>query len=440
MTPGRDLSLTAWTRPALADEQPRGGGAPSLMLDFARGRYLRGAGFVPLEQVLRFARATSATCFGADGLMQTAAADAPRFENDPATGAARGLLLEEAATNLLLHSTALPAAGWGESVTSGPGSQVLHVQANAGLAPDGTMTAAKLTESTDFDLQRISMPTLNLTGGATYTFSVFAKAAERRVIQLRARAADGADFDLLSGTWTPVGAPVAAGMTPVGNGWYRCWVATVAATSAEVQWIVLHDGNGTTYAGDGMSGVHLWGTQFEQGRGPSSLIVTGASPVTRANDDATVWGDLAALGIGTAFTALVLGHHPRPTEFLRADALRLLPEELTLAVRDFTDEGNLSPYFENRTGNVVRTSNAATGVVADKSVKLALAGDAVSTTGAANGGIVWERPVGAERIAPINAIRIGARNAGDRLWGGTISRIVIWPGRLSDPQLREMTA
>lgn len=51
-----------------------------------------------------FTRAGSATYFDAAGVLQTAAADVPRFDHDPVTLQPRGLLVEPSATNRLLNS------------------------------------------------------------------------------------------------------------------------------------------------------------------------------------------------------------------------------------------------------------------------------------------------------------------------------------------------
>ncbi|MAU52045.1 MAG: hypothetical protein CMN17_06620 [Roseovarius sp.] len=52
----------------------------------------------PFAEIVTFPRAAPATCWDANGVLQTAALDAPRFDHDPATG--RAHLVEESATNL----------------------------------------------------------------------------------------------------------------------------------------------------------------------------------------------------------------------------------------------------------------------------------------------------------------------------------------------------
>jgi hypothetical protein len=70
---------------------------PSLLLDFAQvGR---------LDPRVQFTRASSATFFDQLGVLQTAAAGEARFDYDPATLAAQGLLIEEQRTNSIRNNT-----------------------------------------------------------------------------------------------------------------------------------------------------------------------------------------------------------------------------------------------------------------------------------------------------------------------------------------------
>jgi hypothetical protein len=54
-----------------------------------------------------FTRASTATFVGSDGLIQSAAINAPRFDHDPVTLACKGLLIEESRTNVLIQSDTL---------------------------------------------------------------------------------------------------------------------------------------------------------------------------------------------------------------------------------------------------------------------------------------------------------------------------------------------
>ena len=69
---------------------------PSMALDFLTEP--------ALSSTVTFARSSAATRVGQDGLIQTVAVDAPRFDFDPVSRSPRGLLIEEARTNLLVNS------------------------------------------------------------------------------------------------------------------------------------------------------------------------------------------------------------------------------------------------------------------------------------------------------------------------------------------------
>lgn len=61
------------------------------------------------SQIITFTRASSATYFDATGTLQSAAIDAPRFDYDPSTLAALGLLIEESRTNSIRNNTMVGA-------------------------------------------------------------------------------------------------------------------------------------------------------------------------------------------------------------------------------------------------------------------------------------------------------------------------------------------
>lgn len=80
-----------------------GNGAPSLNLDFRTG---------VLPTGVTLTRASSGTYFDATGVLQTAGTNVARFDHNPVTHAALGLLLEGfPVTNLLLNSATLATQG-----------------------------------------------------------------------------------------------------------------------------------------------------------------------------------------------------------------------------------------------------------------------------------------------------------------------------------------
>ena len=85
---------------------------PTFSRDFAGEKTLNnGTG-----PAITFTRASNATFFDASGTLQTAGNNVPRFDHDPATGASRGLLIEDARTNSIRNSQA------GGAVAGSPGT------------------------------------------------------------------------------------------------------------------------------------------------------------------------------------------------------------------------------------------------------------------------------------------------------------------------------
>jgi hypothetical protein len=72
------------------------GGRPALVLNFI--------GTTALDSRIAFTRSTTGTFIGSNGLIQSAAINAPRFDYNPTTLAPLGLLMEEGRTNLFLNS------------------------------------------------------------------------------------------------------------------------------------------------------------------------------------------------------------------------------------------------------------------------------------------------------------------------------------------------
>ena len=127
-----------------------------------------------LDPRITFTRASTATYFDATATVRTAAANAPRWDCDPVTGALRGLLIEETRTNLTLQSADLSNAAWQKANANGPVAPV--VTGNQAVSPDGTTTAARAVFPAVSGASAVSFIQQPLASGATaapYSFSVW---------------------------------------------------------------------------------------------------------------------------------------------------------------------------------------------------------------------------------------------------------------------------
>lgn len=219
----------------------------------------------------------------------------PRLDYDPATLAPKGLLVEEARTNLLTYSTQLDNAAWTktnsyvqtnlltyseqlDNATVWTPLGNMTASANTILSPDGAISADALIENTAATVFHFLNRTVSKAAVSTqYAFSFYAKDKGRELIVTLSTGggANGvsARVNLSTGTITAPLAGYGTGwtagsisLTPAGNGWYR--VSTVATTDATASFILqfaLYNGITNVYTGDGVSGVYLWGAQLVQG-------------------------------------------------------------------------------------------------------------------------------------------------------------------------------
>lgn len=207
----------------------------------------------------------------------------PRFDYNPSTLAAKGVLIEPQSTNLFLYSEQFDNAGWSKAD--------ITVVANTAVSPDGTANADRLVASTSA-LAHQAYQTVSLTSGQAYTIVVYAKPAGYNYVNLRfgGGIASEAFFDVSNGTVVSATKPSNAKITPAGNGWYRCaYTDTATSTTTFIVSInVCPTSTSYTVAGDGTSGVYVWGAQLEALSYATSYIPTVGSTVTRTADSATI--------------------------------------------------------------------------------------------------------------------------------------------------------
>lgn len=250
---------------------------PKLALDFTAAL---------LDPKITFTRSgNTATVVNSSGLVAAINADLPRFDYDPVTLACKGLLIEEARTNLFTYSEQFENVAWTKTASS--------ISADAVAAPSGATTADKLVEDGTNGAHYVSVLKA-VTSGTAYTLSVFAKAGERTALTLQfvnQFAANSAVFNLSTGAITSQSGVSAASISAAGNGWYRISIsATATATGSTRTVIYLTVGASVSYQGNGTSGAYIWGSQLEAGAFVTSYIPTVAASLTRNADIATITG------------------------------------------------------------------------------------------------------------------------------------------------------
>jgi hypothetical protein len=245
---------------------------PSMAQDFTTG---------VLDPRVTVTRAlNTATRVNSSGLIESVNAGLPRFDYNSVTLAPKGLLVEEARSNNYTHSNDFSQAVWLKSNAT--------LDAAAITAPDGNMTGWKLKSNVGFVGDLYRDPGL----GGQSTFSIFAKEAEWRYIQLiRGSGYSPANFarvDLRTGAITS-GSGFSVELYK--NGWWRIYDTSTYTSGDRI--IYIRATNAPVFPntnGDGTSGIYIAFAQIENGAFPTSYIPTTTAAVTRNADVATMTG------------------------------------------------------------------------------------------------------------------------------------------------------
>ena len=215
----------------------------TLDIDFANDRsFVRGLGQGNSMQGITYTRASNGTYVGSDGLLKGAGSD-------------KGPL------GLNLLSSPQNFENWT--------GQNIIITKFVVLAPDGTMSGSKIAKTSASGVNHEIHNTVSpLTG--TYTSSVYAKAGEHNYLMIWESGTTGnkACFDLINGAVGTTSGTPNAQIVNAGNGWWRCSISATESASSYAMSILNSPidsvTNGQT-AGDGVSGIFVWGAQLELG-------------------------------------------------------------------------------------------------------------------------------------------------------------------------------
>ena len=361
----------------------------------------------------------------------SAAVYGPRFDYDPVTLAAKGLLIEEQRTNLLTYSEQFDNAAWAKTR--------LSVTANAIAAPDGTVTADKLIEdSTASDTHTISQ-SATIVSGQLHAISFYAKASERSWIAVQATSGFGTNsvyFNVANGTVGTIAGSGSATITSAGNGWYRCSFFPTVSTGTTAQIIIyIANGNGgAAYTGDGTSGIYIWGAQLEAGSFATSYIPTLASSVTRSADVASVntlspWFNATE---GTLFAEVI------------RDAV-VTSAGLSASINDGTTSNRLRMYHDTATSYVGDVNSGGAGqaslsatITAGANIKAAMAYKVNDFAMSVNGGSPSTDTAGSLPTG-LTTLSLGNNITGNYL-SGWLKRLAYYPRRLTNAELQSITS
>jgi hypothetical protein len=431
------LSLSAGSGAAIA--------RPTFSRDFAGEKTLNnGTG-----PAITFTRASNATFFDASGTLQTAANDTPRFDHDPATGASRGLLIEESRTNSL------------------PNSQMTGIAAgSAGTAPTGwsvtgsangltrTIATSTVNGMTVFDVTFAGTVTggpINITldpqsttagysaaSGQTWTGSIYAALLSGSI-------PSGSSFDFIvrgrkSDNTAP--SPTDQGsivITPTAS--LTRYSATRTFNNADTTKVTL-DIRVTSVA-DAASvnfTLRIAAPQLEQGAFATSYIPTTTAAATRAADSAVVTpiSSFYNQAEGTLFAEV------RENGFGALYGVASLDTDTSdnrIDLRRSNDVSNVSVFVT--TGGVGQATLFRSLPIAAQTYRLIGAYAANDIVAVLNGGAATTDT--SATLPTLTHLKIGSLSAVSPATGvafrlnGHIRKIAYWPRRLSNSLLQQLT-
>jgi hypothetical protein len=387
---------------------------------------------------ITFTRASNATFFGANGTLQTAANDTPRFDHDPATGASRGLLIEEARTNSIRNSQA------GGAATGTPGTAPTNwstsVASSTSLAREivGTGTEAGLsyvdfkfsgTPTTNDQVYVVFEGNLQVVGvaGQTWTTSLYCKLSGgslTNIASVRIQQWYYNDSNVF------VGFTQAAAITPTSSLQRFQHSGEVPAGATRVRPHII-----ATYTNGNPIDLTLRiaAPQLEQGAFATSYIPTTTAAATRAADSAVVTpiSSFYNQSEGTLFAEGVTTSTEGNASLASFAAASNSNQRFQLRIRG----GALAVVAGGVTSIASATSDPASGAITRRIGAAATDNFAACING---GSVETDSSGGMPSVAQLNLGILIPENTTQRL-NGHIRRIAYYPRRLSNTLLQQLT-
>ena len=239
---------------------------PRMALDFTTG---------VLDPRVTVTRALdTATRVNSSGYIEAVNANLPRFDYNQTTLAPKGLLIEEARTNIVLQSSDASQIPWTPAF-GGVGTLAV-VTPNAGVSPDGTSNAVRVqfdctNASSSSNRSRIQQ-IVTLINGTTYSKGVWVKAYDASNVGKTIRFL----VEGVSGTL----------VYTLTDQWVRISPASGAATGTSGNFMLETRGTFTGQTAD----ILMWNATLEAGAFLTSDIITSATSLTRNADAVSMTG------------------------------------------------------------------------------------------------------------------------------------------------------
>jgi hypothetical protein len=417
---------------------------PTFQRDFAQFKTLDHA----TGPAITFTRASNATFFDADGVLQTASSGTPRFDHDPANGESRGLLIEESRTNSIRNSQAggstngvigsngVMPTNWSISANAnGVTSEIVGTGTETGLAYIDIKVSGTPTAGASVGIFAEGVSVTAASNGQSWTASSYVKLAAgsttnavvAQEITGRNSAGNSVSGQAISTTIT---ATSAALKTQRG-------AATVTMSSADVV-SVAHAVRITYTNGSPIDlTLRIAAPQLEQGAFATSYIPTTTAAATRAADSAVVTpiSSFYNQAEGTLFAEYRVGNN-----LANAVAADLNDNSFTRRMGLVISSGGTPLAFgryDNPSSTTIFNISIGSVVSANTEVKMAFRYAQNDFQAARNGSLGTADTSG--DVPPISQLLVGSGSGITALLNGHIRKVAYWPRRLSNSLLQQLT-
>ena len=352
----------------------------------------------------------------------------PRIEYD-ATGAVKGLLIEEARTNLLPNSSVL---GYSKLNSATSTSTV--------VSPSGLQDAVLVQPTVASGITWVYDLTIYNTGVVT-TISTFAKASGKSFVTMSNSNGNFvyASFNLTTGAVGTVASGYTANIEDFGNGWYRCSVTTPTGFNDRSVYAVSDTDGGIAAAANGNDGILLYGAQLETGAFPTSYIPTTGAAATRASDLAEIPTSAFGYNNGVGSIAVEFKSN-KPSSSLGYGAFVLSDGSPTNRIIHYANSQYHRGYVRNTSGTQADITAGSRGAPSEL-VKFAIA-FAENNFAASLNGATAVTDTSVTIPSGLSKLALGyyyPTNPQSNMLNGHIKSIQYYPRQLTDTQLQELT-
>jgi len=407
---------------------------PSLDLQFVGARLL--------DPRIDFSRLTDGYYVNDRGVLARALPNEPRFNFDPETGRARGLLVEGAATNLAVYSNYQTGDYW-------VGNSLYQLAANVGRAPDRTQTLSRIAANADGQPYAGPGATTSVSYSAgkryvSFCWFRFDSSSPARIVRLLMHGnVFGNSKMVLFNCQTGEVTAGASQFAPEKWGYKRfpgnlvlVWQVNIAINTvssyAPLIWF-----NESILAGEG---VGFWGVDVKEGASISSHVPTRGAASSRAEDRLSVSGQKFADWFNAEEGTLVIEADTTDDSEGQGGTRRLV------SLSDGTNSNRMDLYLNsiNRmtafiaAGASTANINQSVSISRDATFRFGVAYKAGRYACATNGSPVVVDSSGLNPVG-LSELRLGYSTVSGH-WNGHIRRFTYFPRQFSDSELQGLTA